>query len=164
VSACNVPLSPTTSGLRGLFGSRASPVTRRLRLELTDVRDGRLHLDGRVIRLAGPVLERVAARLDERASRWPATVNPHLFINWYTTVRETPVSSPWISHTLGTSPQAIREDHILDEALATAGTPAAFAICSASPSAAPNATPAPPKPARGAARSRAVSGQGRLSA
>lgn len=75
-----------------------------------------------------------------------------------------PVSSPWISHTLGTSPQAIREDHILDEALAPAGTSAAFAICSASPSAAPNATPAPPKPARGAARSRAVSGQGRLSA
>jgi hypothetical protein len=85
------------------------------------VRDGRLHLDGRVIPLAGPVRERLAAWLDERACRWPATVNPHLFINWYTAVRETPVSSPWISHTLGTSPQAVREDRILDESLATGG-------------------------------------------
>ena len=36
-------------------------------------------------------------------------------------MRETPVSSPWISHTLGVSPQAVREDRILDEALATGG-------------------------------------------
>jgi hypothetical protein len=44
-----------------------------------------------------------------------------LFINWYTAVRESPVSRPWISHTLGISPQAVREDRILDEALATRG-------------------------------------------
>lgn len=30
-------------------------------------------------------------------------------------------ASPWISHTLGISPQAVREDRILDEALATGG-------------------------------------------
>jgi hypothetical protein len=36
-------------------------------------------------------------------------------------VRESPVSGPWISHTLGISPQAVPEDRILDEALATDG-------------------------------------------
>ena len=69
-----------------------------------------------------PVRERLAAWLDERARRWPVTVNPHLFINWYTAVRESPVSSPWITHTLGMSPQAVREDRIPHEALATRGT------------------------------------------
>ena len=112
---------PARAALAALVACHALRSGQLASLELTDVRDGRLHLDGRVIPLAGPVRERVAARLDERARRWPATVNPHLFINWYTAVRETPVSSPWISHTLGTSPQAIREDHILDEALATGG-------------------------------------------
>jgi hypothetical protein len=36
-------------------------------------------------------------------------------------VRESPVSSPWITHALGISPQAVREDRILREALATGG-------------------------------------------
>ncbi|TVZ03756.1 hypothetical protein EAS64_14920 [Trebonia kvetii] len=68
-----------------------------------------------------PVRQRLAAWLDERARRWPATVNPHLFIDWYTAVRESPVSSSWITHTLGTSPQAVPEDRILHEASATGG-------------------------------------------
>ena len=90
-------------------------------LKLTDVRDGRLHLDGRTPMLAAPVREKLAAWLDERARRWPATSNAHLFINWYTAVRICPVSGPWITRTLGVSAQAIREDRILDEARATGG-------------------------------------------
>jgi hypothetical protein len=112
---------PARAALAALVAFHALRSGQLASLELTDVHDGRLHLDGRVIPLAGPVRERLAAWLDERARRWPATVNPHLFINWYTAVRETPVSSPWISHTLGISPQAVREDRILDEALATGG-------------------------------------------
>ncbi len=112
---------PARAALAALVAFHALRSGQLASLKLTDVRDGRLHLDGRVIPLAGPVRERLAAWLDERARRWPATVNPHLFINWYTAVRETPVSSPWISHTLGISPQAVREDRILDEALATRG-------------------------------------------
>jgi integrase len=112
---------PARAALAALVAFHALRSGQLASLELTDVRDGRLHLDGRVIPLAGPVRERLAAWLDERARRWPATVNPHLFINWYTAVRETPVSSPWISHTLGIFPQAVREDRILDEALATGG-------------------------------------------
>jgi hypothetical protein len=112
---------PARAALAALVAFHALRSGQLAALELTDVRDGRIHLDGRVIPLAGPVRERLAAWLDDRARRWPVTVNPHLFINWYTAVRETPVSSPWISHTLGISPQAVREDRILDEALATGG-------------------------------------------
>lgn len=36
-------------------------------------------------------------------------------------MRESPVSGPWITHTVGISPQTVREDRILDEALATSG-------------------------------------------
>ncbi len=112
---------PARAALAALVAFHALRSSQLADLKTTDVRDGRLCLDGRVIPLAGPVRERLAAWLDERARRWPATANPHLFINWYTAVRESPVSRPWISHTLGMSPQAVREDRILDEALATGG-------------------------------------------
>jgi hypothetical protein len=98
------------------------------------------------------------------ARRWPATVNPRLFINWYTAVRETPVSSPWISHTLGTSPQAVREDRILDEALATGGDIRRLCDLFGLTVGGAERHTRPAETARDAARSRAVSGQGRLSA
>ena len=112
---------PARAALGALVAFHAPRSGQLASLKLTDVHDGRLHLDERLIPLAGPVRERLTAWLDERARRWPATVNPHLFINWYTAIRETPVSGPWITHTLGISPQAVREDRILDEALATGG-------------------------------------------
>lgn len=112
---------PARAALGALVAFHALRSSQLADLQLTDVRDGRLHLDERGIPLAGPVRERLASWLDERARRWPATVNPHLFINWYTAVRESPVSSRWITHTLGISPQAVREDRILDETLTTGG-------------------------------------------
>lgn len=90
-------------------------------LVLTDVRDGRMLLAGNTVVLADPVRDRLAAWLDERARRWPNTVNPHLFINFYTAVRTCAVSRVWIGATLGVSAQAVREDRILHEALATRG-------------------------------------------
>lgn len=65
--------------------------------------------------------QRLAAWLEHRARRWPHTANPHLFINAYTAVRTAQVTSLWINQALGISPQAIREDRILHEALATDG-------------------------------------------
>ena len=112
---------PARAALAALVAFHALRSWQLASLTLTDIRDGRLHLDGRVIPLAGPVRERLAAWLVERARRWPATVNPHLFINWYTAVRICPVSRPWITSTIGASAQAIREDRILNEALATDG-------------------------------------------
>jgi hypothetical protein len=42
-------------------------------------------------------------------------------VRHHTAVCESPVSSPWITHALGISPQAVREDRILHEALAAGG-------------------------------------------
>ncbi|MBV9161963.1 MAG: hypothetical protein JO281_10535 [Pseudonocardiales bacterium] len=88
-------------------------------LTLTDLRDGRLHLNGRTILLADPVRTNLANWLDERARRWPNTINPHLFINLHTAVRTCQVDPTWITTTIGISAQAIREDRILHEAITT---------------------------------------------
>lgn len=90
-------------------------------LKLTDVRDGRLQVDGRTIPLAGPVRTRLRAYLDHRAGAWPDTINTHLFINRRTAPRTTPVSRnfPWAKAKL--KPQALREDRILQEIHATGG-------------------------------------------
>jgi integrase len=93
------------------------------RLRLTDVRDGRLHLDGRVIMLADPVRARLAAWLDHRAKRWPNTTNPHLFVHYRTAARAEPVGMRWVRLTIGAgmTATAIREDRILNEAHASGG-------------------------------------------
>ncbi|MFC4851867.1 hypothetical protein [Actinophytocola glycyrrhizae] len=75
----------------------------------------------RTILLAPAARERLAAWLNHRAHRWPATTNPHLLINTKTAVRSGQVSHVWINKTLGLPAQAVREDRILDEAIATGG-------------------------------------------
>jgi hypothetical protein len=93
------------------------------RLRLTDLRDGRLHLDGRVIILAEPVRTRLAAWLDHRATRWPNTTNPHLFVHYRSATRAEPVGLRWVRLTIGAglTATAIREDRILNEAHASGG-------------------------------------------
>lgn len=90
-------------------------------IKLTDIVDGRLTIEGRVIPLAAPVLPRLAAWLDYRAQTWPATVNPHLFINRRTAPRLTQVSRPFPWREVSFTPQGLREDRILDEVRATGG-------------------------------------------
>ena len=86
-------------------------------------RDGRLHVDGRVIILAEPVRERLHAYLDLRQQRWPEAANAHLFLTKHTGRRTEECSKRWIWLTIGPdlSIAAIREDRILDEARATGG-------------------------------------------
>lgn len=91
------------------------------RLQLVDVRDGRLRVDTNVIVLAEPVRRRLNAWLAERTRRWPGTANPHLFISSRTAVRTSEVSANWIIDKLGVRPQTIRQDRILQEAIATDG-------------------------------------------
>jgi hypothetical protein len=90
-------------------------------LLLTDIIDGRIHLDDRVVPLAEPVRPRLAAWLDHRARRWPATANPHLFINLKTAPRLSQVSRPFPWRQVNLAAQTLREDRILDEVRATAG-------------------------------------------
>jgi integrase len=92
-------------------------------LRLSDLRDRRLHVEGRVIPLAEPVRERLAAYIDDRQARWPHTTNPHLFIHFRTAARTEPVGHRWIKLRLDLpgSVEALRQDRILHEALATGG-------------------------------------------
>ncbi|MFF3710259.1 hypothetical protein [Streptomyces phaeochromogenes] len=62
---------------------------------------------------------RISAYLDLRASRWPRTANPHLFINALTATHIGPTSNVWATKVLGVSARALREDRIVDEVLAT---------------------------------------------
>jgi hypothetical protein len=88
---------------------------------LTDLDGRRLRTGDRTILLAVPVRQRLTAWLDHRASRWPATLNPHLFINVRTAVRTGQVSSLYVNQAAGIPVQRIREDRILHEAHATGG-------------------------------------------
>lgn len=109
-----VPARAALAALVAFHGLRNGELRALL---LTDISDGQLVLNGRTILLAAPVRQRLAAWLDERARRWPGTINAHLFVNQYTAVRLVPVSSTWISGTNDLRAQAIREDRILHEAL-----------------------------------------------
>lgn len=114
------PAQAALVALTAFHGLRAGQLQRLL---LTEVRDGRLHLDGRVIVLAQPVRDRIRAYLDARNQRWPNTANPHLFVTEHTGRRTEQCSKRWIWLTIGPglSAAAIREDRILDEAHATEG-------------------------------------------
>ena len=90
-------------------------------LLLTNVRDGRLHLGELVIPLAPPAARRISAYLDYRAQRWPNTANPHLFIHIGTATGLKQVNYQWVNATLGHRAQKLREDRILDEAIASGG-------------------------------------------
>lgn len=93
------------------------------RLLLTDVHDRVLHQDEREIPLALPVRTRLATYLDERALNWPATANPHLFVNSRSAWRDTAVGHRWVHLKIGPdlTASAIRADRILHEAHATRG-------------------------------------------
>jgi len=91
----------------------------------TDIRDRRLHLDRRAIPLAEPVRRRVAAWLDHRIHRWPTSTNPHLFIHFRSAGHDEPVGPRRVFLTLALpgGVQALRQDRILHEAIATSGDP-----------------------------------------
>ncbi|MGH8972382.1 MAG: hypothetical protein ACRD0C_04180 [Acidimicrobiia bacterium] len=104
-----------------LVAFHALPARQVRALKLTDIVDARLAVNGREIPLAAPVLPRLAAWLNYRAQTWPATINPHLFINRRTAPRLIEVSRPFPWKQVKLAPQTLREDRILDEIRATGG-------------------------------------------
>lgn len=112
---------PTRAAIAALVAFHALSSGQLRDLQLTDVRDGRLHLGDRRIPLAPPARERLRAYLDYRAHRWPGTANAHLFIHYRSANHTGPVQIEWLAHRLGLSTQALREDRIVDELLATGG-------------------------------------------
>lgn len=112
---------PTRAAMTGLLAFHGLAAGQLRALHLTDIRDGRLHLDGRTILLAEPVRVRLSAYLDYRTQRWPHTANPHLFIHHRTALGTKPVGTRWPGLVLGTAARDIRTDRILDEVRATGG-------------------------------------------
>ena len=113
------PAQALIVALTAFHGLRMSHLRR---MQLTDIRDGHLHIDGRVIVLAAEVRSRLTAYLDHRNRTWPATLNPHVLITRRTAGRGETVSARWILlHVRPLTPAAIREDRILNEAHATSG-------------------------------------------
>jgi hypothetical protein len=112
---------PARAAIAALLGFHAIRIGHLCALQLTDVRDCRLHVGEQVILLAQPARERVSAYLSYRTATWPASINPHLFIHARSWTSTRPVASAWIGAQLGMSAQHIRLDRILDEAQATSG-------------------------------------------
>lgn len=65
--------------------------------------------------------ERPRAYLDFRATRWTGTANTHLLIHYRSANHTGPVQIEWLAHRLDLSTRVLREDWIVDEALATGG-------------------------------------------
>ncbi|NSX38422.1 hypothetical protein HTS88_18730 [Pseudarthrobacter oxydans] len=91
------------------------------KLQLTDIHDGRLHLDQRTIPLAQPVRDRLSVWLAYRERHWPSTRNPHVFISRRTALDSAPVGVQWITTSMGMTVQQAREDRILYELHASGG-------------------------------------------
>ena len=90
-------------------------------LILTDVRDGRVHLNNRVIPLAEPVKQRLTTYLSHRRKRWPNTANAHFFIHDHSAHATAAVQLDWVNRHLGIPARAVRQHRIIDEVQATAG-------------------------------------------
>ena len=91
------------------------------KLQLTDIHDGRLHLEDRTIPLPQPVRDRLTAWLSYREQRWPMTRNAHVFVSRRTALDTSPVGVQWITTSMGMTPQEAREDRILHELHASGG-------------------------------------------
>jgi hypothetical protein len=113
--------NPARAAIAALLAYHAIRVMDLRLVRVTDLRDGRLHVNDHTVLLAAPVRECVAAYLEHRQRCWPNTANPHLFINQRSALYDTPVNTGWITKTLGMPANRVRRDRILDEAFATNG-------------------------------------------
>jgi hypothetical protein len=112
---------PARAVLTALLAFHALRPAQLRHLQLTDIRDGRIHLPDQTVLLAEPVLMRIAAYLDYRNARWPNTANPPLFVNTRSALATWPVGLRWIRLHLTVPARDIRADRILNEVQATGG-------------------------------------------
>ncbi len=115
--------NPATAVVVALIAFHGLRVQQLQRLRLTDIRDGKLDVDGRTIPLADPVRVRLTAYLTHRNRRWPESLSSYLFINSRTSRRDESAGRRWFRLTIGPGVTArqLREDRILNEVDATAG-------------------------------------------
>lgn len=120
---------PATALVVALIAFHGIRMGQLQRIELTDIVDGRLSVDGRTIPLADPVRERLATWLDHRGARWPETTSGYLFINRRSVYRGGTVGIRWLRLAIGPkiTPRQLREDRILAEVHANNGDVRAIA-------------------------------------
>ncbi|MFF9301785.1 hypothetical protein [Streptomyces sp. NPDC014764] len=123
IRAALTSTDPAQALLAALIAFHALTAQQIQHLRLTDVHDGHLDVDGRRVPLAEPVRQRLAGYLDHRRRHWPTTANPHLFLHFRTATTTAHVGHRWINLHLGPhlTTRALRNDRLLDEALATDG-------------------------------------------
>jgi hypothetical protein len=115
--------NPETAVVVALIAFHGLRLQQLQRLRVTDICDGRLSIDGRVVPLADPVRHRLAAYLTYRNTRWPKSLNTHLFIHYRTWRTDEPAGPRWFRLAIGPGLTArqLREDRILNEVDATGG-------------------------------------------
>lgn len=109
---------PATAAVAALCAFHALPTRQIIALKITDLRGGYLHVPGGPIPLAEPARQRLAAYLDYRNTRWPATANPHIFLTQRSALRTNPAGKGYFTKVLGISTQRFRADRIMQEAAA----------------------------------------------
>ena len=112
--ALNSP-NPATALAVALVAFHALTAKEVQNLQLTDIVDGRLHINNRNIPLADPVLSRLTAWLNHRAVKWPGSINTHLFVGMRNAPRLGPVGRQFTWTNTDLRPQTLREDRILQE-------------------------------------------------
>jgi hypothetical protein len=112
---------PSTAALAALMIFHGLRPAELRDLQLTDVRDGRCYLTDRIVLLAEPVKTRLAAYLDYRYRRWPGSINPHFFVHYHNAPTTGPVARYWVNDHLGMPARAVRQDRMVDEAVAAGG-------------------------------------------
>lgn len=114
-AALNSP-NPAVAAITALIGIHGLRPRETCALNLTDIRDQRIHLPDRTILLAPAAKTRLDAYLNHRHQRWPATVNPHVLIHTRSAPTLEQVTAQWLTRQVGIQPQALRRDRILAEA------------------------------------------------
>ncbi len=115
--------NPATALVVALIAFHGLRLQQLQRLRLTDIRDGKLNIDGRTIPLADTPRGHLATYLTHRNNTWPESLSTHLFINSRTSRRDEPAGRRWFRLAIGPGLTArqLREDRILNEADATGG-------------------------------------------
>lgn len=108
-------IDPTTAAITTLIAIHGLRPSEACALTLTDVRDHRVLLPNRTIRLAPATQARLDAYLAHRRTQWPGSINPHFLIHSRSAATLEQVKVPWLTDKLGMSANALRQDRILAE-------------------------------------------------
>ena len=124
-AASTDPVLRLVVALIGVHALRPQQV-RLLLLADIDLPNQRTHVDGSPRALDAFTVDAIKRYLAYRRRRWPHTSNPHLLVSSVSTHDHAPVCGPWLCrlfYGLPATATQLRQDRILEEALATGADP-----------------------------------------